>query len=70
MRAESVLLLHSALRTHINIRLEKLFASPNKFIASIVNASVVYGFDGVNLDFEPRWKATVTLLILCSPRKN
>ena len=82
-------------------RLLKLFASPHKFIASIVNASLVrskqhhrqqtimrpascwpaychsthacrpcatgnalclrvqvYGFDGVNLDFEPRWKAS------------
>ena len=39
-------------------RLEKLFANPSKFIAAIVNASLHYNFDGVNLDLEPRWKAT------------
>jgi hypothetical protein len=30
-------------------RLLKLFARPQKFIAAIVNASLVYDFDGVNL---------------------
>jgi hypothetical protein len=39
-------------------RLLKLFANPHKFIASIVNASVVYGFDGVvspnNNDLPPQ----------------
>lgn len=30
-------------------RLLKLFAQPEKFIAAIVNASLVYDFDGVNL---------------------
>ena len=39
-------------------RLLKLFANPHKFINAIVNASVFYDFDGVNLDFEPRWKAS------------
>lgn len=30
-------------------RLLKLFAHPEQFIAAVVNASVTYGFDGVNL---------------------
>ena len=39
-------------------RLHKLFVSPDRFIHSLINTSVANGWDGVNLDFEPRWRAS------------